>query len=190
MLYGGEKDATEADHTPIRARLAPYTPQAHNALGDRTERDFNTLTDLLLRLHYDYDYLDEDVLANAELDGNTVRVRDEGYEVVILPPMAHMKLSTLEVLEKFVAQGGRVLGTIFLPSQAFSKGDKVTELVDISDRVHALFGVDPVDTQQNFQKQLDLEVVEQEHSGGKTAFLRSYALNRQLPTRIQKENDA
>jgi hypothetical protein len=189
MLSGGKHIAKVAVLWPMNAMFATYTPQAHNALGDRTERDFNTLTDLLLRLHYDYDYLDEDVLANAELDGNTIRVREEVYELVVLPPMAHIKLSTLEVLEQFIAQGGRVLGMIFLPSQAFSKGDKVTELVDISDRVRALFGIDPLDTQQNFQKQLDLEIVEQEHSGGKTAFLRSYALNRQLPTRIQKEID-
>ncbi len=30
-------------------------------------------------------------------------------------------------------------------------------------------------------------MLEQEHGGGKTAFLRSYALNRQLPLRIQQE---
>ncbi|HKY53808.1 MAG TPA: hypothetical protein VJM08_05840, partial [Anaerolineales bacterium] len=66
----------------------------------------------------------------------------------------------------------------------------VTELVDISDRVHALFGVDPAETQQTFQKQTSIDLIEQDHAGGgKTAFLRSYALNRQLPTRIQKELD-
>ena len=189
MLSGGKHIAKVALLWPMNAMFATYTPQSHNAVGDRTERDFNALTDLLLRLHYDYDYLDEDVLANAELDGHTIRVHDEAYELVVLPPMVHIKLSTLEVLEKFIAQGGRVLGTIFLPSQAFSKGEKVTELVDVSDRVRALFGIDPLDTQRNFQRQLDLEVLDHEHSAGKTAFLRSYALNRQLPTRLQKEID-
>src|SRR5215212_4507958 len=190
LLSGGKHIAKVAVLWPMNAMFATYTPQAHNALGDRIERDFNTLSDLLLRLHYDYDYLDEDMLASAEQEGNTIHIQDEVYELLVLPPVAHLKLSTLEKLEKFVAQGGRVLGMIFRPHQAFTGTGSVTELVDISDRVHALFGVDPVDTQQNFQKQLDLEVVEQEHSGGKTAFLRSYALNRQLPTRIQKENDA
>src|SRR3712207_6974538 len=60
---------------PPRSTLFPYTtlfrstytPQSHSAIGDRTEGDFNALTDLLLRLHYDYDYLDEDILARAEL---------------------------------------------------------------------------------------------------------------------------
>jgi hypothetical protein len=190
LLSGGKHIAKVAVLWPMNAMFATYTPQSHNALGDRTERDFNTLTDLLLRLHYDYDYLDEDVLANAELDGNSIRVHDEAYELVILPPMAHLKLSTLEKLEKFVAEGGRVLGMIFLPDQAFTKPGDVTKLVDVSDRVRALFGIDPGETQKTFQKQTGLEVFQQEHGAGKTAFLRSYALNRQLPLRIQQKLDA
>lgn len=189
LLSGGKHVAKVAVLWPMNAMFATYTPQSHNTLGDRIERDFNTLTDLLLRLHYDYDYLDEDMLANADLDGKTIRIRDESYELIVLPPMAHLKLSTLERLEKFVAQGGRVLGMIFLPNQAFTTKDNVTELVDISDRIQALFGVDPTETQESFQNQAGLDVFEQEHGDGKTAFLRSYALNRQLPIRIQKELD-
>jgi hypothetical protein len=191
LLSGGKHIAKVAVLWPMNAMFATYTPQSHNALGDRTERDFNTLTDLLLRLHYDYDYLDEDMLTSAELDGNTIRVRDEAYELLVLPPMAHLKLSTLEHLERFVAQGGRALGMIFLPNQAFTKTGNVTELVDIADRVRTLFDIDPVETQQTFQKQTGLEVLEHEHpkGGGKTAFLRSYALNRQLPMHIQQQLD-
>jgi hypothetical protein len=132
LLSGGKHIAKVAVLWPMNAMFATYTPQSHNVLGDRTERDFNTLTDLLLRLHYDYDYLDEDMLADAELQGNTIHIRDEAYELVVLPPMTHLKVNTLEQLEKFVAQGGRLLGMIFLPDQAFSKKDHVTELVDIS----------------------------------------------------------
>ncbi|HEX9386114.1 MAG TPA: glycosyl hydrolase [Anaerolineales bacterium] len=188
LLSGGKHVAKVAVLWPMNAMFATYTPQTHNALGDRIERDFNTLTDLLLRLHYDYDYLDEDMLANAEVEGNTIRIRDEAYELLVLPPMAHLKLSTLEKLERFTAQGGRALGMIFLPNKAFSKDGSVTELTDISDRVRALFGVDPGDTQQNFQNQTGLELLEKEISGGgKTAFLQSYALARQLPMRIQEQ---
>jgi len=108
--------------------------------------------------------------------------------------MAHIKLSTLEKLEQFVAQGGRLLGMIFLPDKAFIRSGNVpgnvTEIVDISERVRALFGIDPVETQQTFQTQSSLEVLEQAHAAGRTAFLRSYALNRQLPRRIQQQLDA
>ena len=188
LLSGGKHVARVAVLWPMNAMFATYTPQSHNALGDRTNLDFNTLTDTLLRVHYDFDYLDEDMLANAEMEGNTIRIRDEAYELLILPPMAHLKLSTLERLEKFVSQGGRVLGMIFLPDKAFVDTDKVTGLVDVSDRVRSLFGIDPVETQQSFQKQTGLDLLQRQLSGGgRTAFLRSYALARQLPMRIQQQ---
>ncbi len=176
---------------PINAMFATYTPQANNALGDRIERDFNTLTDLLLRLHYDFDYLDEDMLTNTQLEGNTLRIRDEAYELLVLPPMAHLKLSTLEYLEKFTSQGGRILGMIFLPDQAFSESGTVTQMVDISERIRSLFGVDPGETKRNFKNQTGLELLEKELTGGgKAVFLQSYALNRQLPLRVQQQLNA
>src|SRR5215208_386454 len=188
LLSGGKHIAKVAVLWPMNAMFATYTPQTHNALGDRIERDFNTLTDLLLRLHYDYDYLDEDMLATAQLDGNTIRIKDEAYELLVLPPMAHMKLSTLEHLEKFTSQGGRVLGMIFLPDQAFSESGAVTGMVDIAERIRSLFGIDPSETQRNFQNQTGLELLEKDIAGGgKAVFLQSYGLNRQLPLHIQQE---
>ena len=188
LLSGGKHIARVGVLWPMNAMFATYTPQAHNALGDRIENDFNVLTDLLLRLHYDFDYLDEDILADAELRDNTIRIRDEAYELVVLPPMTHLKFSTLAALEQFVAQGGRVLGTVFLPNQAFSEQGGGAALEDISERIRSLFGVDPGETQQSFQSQAGIELLEKEHSGGgKTAFLRSYALARQLPMRLQQQ---
>jgi hypothetical protein len=188
LLSGGKHVAKVAVLWPMNAMFATYTPQTHNALGDRIERDFNVLTDLLLRLHYDYDYLDEDMLADAELEGSTIRLRDEAYELLVLPPMTHLKLGTLEKLEKFTSQGGRALGMIFLPGQAFSESGDGTQLVDISDRIRDLFGIDPVEIQKDFQNQAGIGLLEKElDGGGKSAFLRSYALNRQLPTSIQQQ---
>src|SRR3712207_2276900 len=168
--------------------FAIYTPQSRNALGERIEGDFNVLTDLLLRLHYDFDYLDEDILAGAELvaegERPAIGVRDERFELLILPPMAHIKLSTLERLEQFVAAGGRVLGMVFLPDRAFGPDG----LVDIHGRVEALFGVDPEQTQREYRKVLDLRTTTTDHpNGGAASFLASYALQRQLPLRIQEE---
>ncbi|HYN88693.1 MAG TPA: glycosyl hydrolase [Ardenticatenaceae bacterium] len=184
LLTGGRHVAKVAILWPINAMFATYTPQSHNQVGDRIENDFNTLTDLLLRLHYDYDYLDEDVLAGAELDGAAIRVRDEAYELLVVPPMAHLKLATVERLEQFVQAGGRLLGAVFLPDQAFGPDG----LVDVSERIEALFGIAPRESRQSFREQSGIDVVERDHpSGGKSAFVRSYALNRQLPMRLQRQ---
>ncbi len=254
MLTGGTHVAKVAVLWPINAMFATYTPQSHNVLGDRTESDFNTLTDMLLRLHYDFDYLDEDVLAEAEIGNGAIRLGNEAYELLILPSMAHLKLSTVERLEQFVGAGGRVLSMIFLPDKAFAPhppapsptreegeqasfnnttlplspsgkveqvkindeslplspsgkveqvkindeslplspggrgGQGVRELVDISDRIGTLFGVDPAESQRSFRDCHEIDVIEREHAGGgKTSFLRSYALARQVPLRLQRK---
>jgi hypothetical protein len=184
LLSGGRHVAKAAVLWPINAMFALYTPQQRTVLGERLENDFNTLTDLLLRLHFDYDYLDEDLLASAELQDNTIRIGDETYELIILPPLAHLKLSTVERLEQFIANGGKILGMIFLPDQAFGPHG----LVDVSARVQALFNVDPVESQLNHHRLRGIEFVEHKHpSGGQAGFLRSYALARQLPLRLQQE---
>jgi hypothetical protein len=200
LLTGGRHVAKVAVLWPINTMFATYTPQSHNALGDRTEHDFNVLTDLLLRLHYDFDYLDEDMLATAEVVQHAarpaIRLRDEEYELLILPPVAFITLNTLERLEAFVARGGRLLSAVFLPDRAFARretrpapGDAPADgLVDISARVAALFGVDPAESQRTFRTRLGIDTIGHEHaSGGKTTFLRSYGLQRQLPMRLQHE---
>lgn len=188
LLSGGKHVAPVAVLWPINAMFATYTPQSHNAVGDRIESDFNTLTDLLMRLHYEFDYLDEDILSRAEIQNGAIRVNDEEYRLLVLPPMMHIKLSTLERLEQFVAQGGKVLGMIFLPSQAFAPGEKQGTVVDIAGRMQALFGIDPQESQKIYRQQRQIELVGKEHArGGKAVFIRSYALSRQLPMRLQEQ---
>ncbi len=182
-LTGGRHVANVAVLWPINDIFATYTPQTPNPLASRTEHDFDTLTDLLLRLHHDFDYLDEDFLADAEMDGGEIRVRDEAYKLLILPPMQHLKPRTVDRLEAFVAGGGKVLGTIFLPDRAFGEG----EIVDISDRVRALFGIDPAETQRTYSSTPSIESSFRDHAGGgRTGFVRSYALNRLMPRRLQE----
>ncbi|HEX9617139.1 MAG TPA: glycosyl hydrolase [Anaerolineales bacterium] len=188
MLSGGRHVARVAVIWPVNAMFGAYIPQTHTALADRTEGDLNALTDLLLRVHYDFDYLDEDYLADrGEIASGSVRIRDEAYPLIILPPMAFIKLSTVEKLEQFVSQGGRVLGAIFLPDRAFSPGG----LENIAGRIEALFGVDPTESQQNFAEVAGIELTEKEHpGGGKTGFLRSHGIVRQLPQKLQRQRSA
>ncbi|HJR80315.1 MAG TPA: glycosyl hydrolase [Anaerolineales bacterium] len=187
LLSGGRHVAKVAVLWPMNSMFATYTPQSHNPFGDRTESDFNTLTDLLLRLHYDFDYLDEDTLASATIQGGAVLVHEEAYQLIILPPMTHLKLATLDHLEKFVQAGGRLLGMIFLPTQAFESGNG-SGMVDISDRIAGLFGIDPSETIKNFRQAHNLSLSEKEHAGGgKVTFMRSYALTRRLPMRLQQQ---
>jgi hypothetical protein len=176
-LSGGRHVAKIAVLWPINDIFATYTPQTKFPMAARTESDFDTLTDMLLRLHHDFDYLDEDILAGAEIDGGSIRIRDEAYELVILPPMQHLKEGTLARLERFVAGGGKVLGMVFLPDRELRAGG----IADISDRIEALFGVEPKRSQQDHARVTSIETTFVDHGGGRAGFLRAEALARSLP---------
>jgi len=136
MLTGGHHVAKVAVVWPIDAMFAAYLPQERTLDADLVETGLNRLTDLLLRLHHDFDYVDEEALAAADVSGGVVRIGDETYELVIVPPMTHSRLDTIDALERFVAGGGRALGVIRAPRSAIA-GDG---LVDVAERVDALLG--------------------------------------------------
>ena len=184
MLTGGRHVAKVAVLWPITSLFANYVPQARNRFDKRTEFDFNVLSDLLLRLHHDFDYVDDDALANATIADGALRIGDEAHELLVLPPVTHVKLDAFEQIERFVVAGGRVLGTVFLPDRAFD-GDGI---VDVSERVTALFGVEPRATQRDFADEKKIRIDVREHDGGgRAAFVRAHALARRIPRKRQKE---
>jgi hypothetical protein len=134
-LTGGRHVAKVAVLWPINAMFGSYLPQEPTPTANEIEGGLNAITDRLLRLHHDFDYLDEDVLAEADVSGGRVRVADESYELVIVPPMPFVRLSTVEALERFTASGGKVLGVLRRPDRAITEKDG---LVDVADRVDAV----------------------------------------------------
>jgi hypothetical protein len=136
LLSGGRHVAKVAVLWPINAMFASYLPQTRTPTGTAIETGLNVLTDTLLRLHHDFDYLDEEVLAAVEVDGGRVRVADEDYELVVVPPMAHLRAATLDALERFAAAGGKVLGVLLAPEAALGPDG----LEDAGGRLAALLG--------------------------------------------------
>ena len=183
LLSGGRHVADVAIIWPINAMFAVYRPQERTPLGERIEHDFNALTELFLRIHRDYDYLDESLLAAAPAENGRLVVGDEHHALVVVPPMAHIQLATLDRLERFVAEGGRVMGAVLLPGETFGEDG----LVDVRERVGRLFGVEP-ERVGKIDPEARLGVVEREHpGGGRTAFVTAASLSRGLPEARQRE---
>jgi hypothetical protein len=137
-LTGGRHVAEVAVLYPINAMFAEYLPQGSTPAQEAIESGFNAITDTLLRLHHDFDYLDEDVLAEAAIEDGRVRVGNEEYELVLVPPMTHTKLATLEALERFAGAGGKTLGVGLRPERVLGPDG----LVDAAERVRSLFSRD------------------------------------------------
>jgi hypothetical protein len=138
ILSGGTHVAKVLVLYPLTSIWTNYTPQARNAIGNVIEGDFNYLTDALLRLHYDFDFADEDTLIASTLEKGKIKVRDEEFSVLIMPPVTHLKVGTFECIRRFVKAGGTVIADALLPYEFLE-----TEQDGAAKRVGTLFGIDP-----------------------------------------------
>ena len=146
ILSGGRHVAKLLVLYPINSIWTNYTPQKKDRISKTIESNFNDLTDTLLRFHYDFDYADEDILIDASIKGNKIKIRDEEFEVLILPPLTHIKKKTYDVIKKFISNGGKVIADTFLPTE-FLEAKRNGAAASIKE----LFKIDPHDLLKEFE---------------------------------------
>jgi len=145
-LSGGKHVAKILIVWPINSMWTNYVPQGHNKITRSLEENFNFLTDTLLRLHFDFDYVDEDVLNKAHIKNGKIFISNEEYELLVLPHLTHVKKSTFNTVKKFVKTGGKVLADTVLPVELLEsrKNGTIKEIT-------ALFGYNPDDLIKQLQ---------------------------------------
>ncbi len=146
ILSGGRHVAKILILYPLNSIWTNYTPQQRNKIGNVTEFDFNYLTDTLLRMHYDFDFVDEDVLNEAKFEDGKIKISNEEYEVLILPPVTHIKAATFQSIEKFIQCGGNLVADSLLPIE-FLEAEKNSS----PEKIQSLFGVSPKELLVNFE---------------------------------------
>ncbi len=111
-LYLPEEDAY--------TRFTPGNVQMVLSGGNGLVNNFvNSLVPAILDAGYNYDVMDDGVLAtHGKVDGAALAFGDVKYKVIILPGVTRMPLATLKKLEAFVNNGGILIATGSLPSQA------------------------------------------------------------------------
>jgi hypothetical protein len=152
LLSGGRHVAKVLMLYPITSMWTSFVPQKQSAANAVIEQDFNHLTDALLRLHVDFDYVDEDILAEATVEDGKIKIRDEEFEVFVLPPTTHMKPSTFEQIKRLVASGGSVIADTLLPQHflELSTTAPVSPNGEAKD-VAGFFGHDPNELRARFE---------------------------------------
>ncbi len=124
ILSGGRHVAKVLMLYPINTIWTDYVPQRRTPIGEVVEQDFEYLTDTLLRLHWDFDYVDEDVLAGASISSGEIGIADETYSILILPPVTYIKEATWKAIQRFVESGGKVIASTLLPVGLLEVGDE------------------------------------------------------------------
>jgi hypothetical protein len=95
---------------------------------------FNRVSDLLLRLHHDFDYVDESQLERAEVvDGKVAFAESaEQYPLLILPNCRVMGLATARLLLRLFEGGGKILALGELPAVCDERGgdEELAQIVE------------------------------------------------------------
>lgn len=154
ILSGGQHVAKILLVYPLNSIWAHYTPQKRTSIGDIIEYDVYYLTDTLLRLHHDFDFVDEEVLISSEVKEGRIHIADESYELVILPPMTHIRRGSLQRLNEFVNSGGKLIGGTLLPEEFVDDGEST------HDEIQSLFGLHPEKVNLNFASKPERKVFE------------------------------
>ncbi len=77
---------------------------------EQMDRDFLSLTEWLLFGQIDFDFISESLLpAQCPAGGNPLRVGVMAYDTIVVPPVGTLRTTTLERLEAFAGQGGRLV---------------------------------------------------------------------------------
>jgi len=147
-LSGGRHVADVLLLFPIVSAWAEYVPQERTFFFDLVERDFSYLTDALLRIHRDYDYVDEKVLQGAEVTGKEVRIGDESYPVLLMSPMTTIRAATMKRIREFYEKGGKILATTLLPFKSAEEGKDEQVIRD----VESVFGISPLKVKDGLRR--------------------------------------
>lgn len=85
---------------------------------------------------YDCDWMPYEVLEmDATVDGNALRLREESYRILIVPPVEVIPAGALEKAKAFFDAGGIVVGYGFLPSKSATLGRTAQEIQALCEAV-------------------------------------------------------
>ncbi len=160
ILSGGKHIAKILVLYPINSIWTNYVPQSRNDIGNVIEFDFNYLTDTLLRLHYDFDYTDEDILSEAKVRDGKLKIANEEFELLILPPLTHIKASAFKKIEEFVNSGGKVIADTLIPTSFLEDED-----LKANEKISKLFGQDPNLLINDFKKVAEFDITHKNSIG-------------------------
>ena len=118
-MQQGKAHARVAVVHPIESYWFAYGPNDQTgSLRNRIENNFHTLVEWLLFGQIDFDFLAESLLPEQQIrcEDGKLYVGQMCYDTVIVPPLLTVRSTTLQVLQQFQKQGGRVITMGQLPA--------------------------------------------------------------------------
>lgn len=82
---------------------------------ERIKQDWLDICKAILLACKDYDPLDTELLAEAEVADGEIRIGNGAYKVLVLPPMTALEKAAVQQIQRFLEQGGTVIAAGLLP---------------------------------------------------------------------------
>ncbi len=120
---------------PIESMWMIYGPVLDNQKMDiKLTESFAKINSELLNNHYDYDYICESLLPSQYKESsNKFMVGEMEYDLIIVPECITIRSTTIDILEKYVKNGGKVLFIGDKPQLVDGKNnDRIDKLFELS----------------------------------------------------------
>jgi hypothetical protein len=92
------------------------------------DESFIALTNLLVQIQRDFDYIPGDILETAVLENGAIKTEEESYKALILPPMDTISKKSWQKIVSYIVQGGIVFALEILPEYT-TDGENIAEEV-------------------------------------------------------------
>jgi len=153
---------------PAKSMWASIDPDS-NPTVEKIVSNFEKVSIASLRVHFDFDYISEELLQSAEVSRGSIEVKNrkgetaESFKVLLIPTCTTISRETLERVRSFYEAGGKLLATGLLPTQSTRKGEdqKVSKVFS------EIFGVKA----ESLIQQTALKLHQQTSRGGGQAIL-------------------
>ena len=114
---------------PIESLWSEYVSGTAERFPWDISDDFSYITDRLLRMNLDYNILGQDSLAECTIDDGRLRIRNQKYSLIVIPPMTTLRDESAQKIVAFAEAGGKVLMLSMLPHKN-NRGEPLEKFLD------------------------------------------------------------
>ncbi len=174
LFSNGNHIADVALLYPIKSMWATIDPKP-TPETEKIIAGFNKTSEALLRVGFDYDYVSEEILQQrAIFQRGLIWIMDETcsdvleeYKALVIPTTTMLSWGTVELIEDYLEEGGKVIALGSLPHTSFEAGEDK----ELLDRLASLFGV-PVEEAKLNVEGMEKKIYRRKHEKGEAIFVR------------------
>ncbi|MBY0147011.1 glycosyl hydrolase [Neobacillus niacini] len=129
----------------------------------KLKQDWSRISRELTLTHNDYDHLDPELLAEAQITDGEIRIGNASYSILILPPISNLEIKAWGKIKVFLEQGGVVISNGLLPFEQINDEYLVEDMMNV-------FGLDKDSEIHYFSEKYQSSLIEQPVKGKTNAY--------------------